>query len=128
LTGTAYGPVTVTATATGVSVQAYVMFNDPTLPATINLTHTPYQGLQADPAGVTVSAAVRDGNGNLIANGTVVNFASNGGTLASASTTAGGVATVNLVSGVMGTIRVTSSVASVKGTISGTDDITFMLP
>jgi adhesin/invasin len=67
----------------------------------------------------TVTATVRDVNGNPVGAGIVVAFSTTLGTIeASATTTAGGSAQVKLSSGIVaGTARVTATVGTVRGTI-----------
>jgi len=67
----------------------------------------------------TVTATVRDVNGNPVGAGIVVAFSTTLGTIeASATTTAGGSAQVKLSSGIVaGTARVTATVGAVRGTI-----------
>ena len=125
ITSSVYTSSTITATVDGKSSSTKILFDDPSLPATISLANSLSQSIVG--RNVSIIANVKNGTGGPVADGTTVNFATTGGILsAQTATTSGGVATVVLTSASLGTITVTGSVTNVKGTISGSGNISFV--
>lgn len=115
------GNVVITATVDGISTTKSIQISNQASAATV--------ALAANPTGVTVggttvvSATVRDSAGNLMANGTSVNFTvDNGalGTLASSATTTNGIAQVTFSAGTVqtGTANITATSGSATGAIA----------
>lgn len=85
---------------------------DPNAPATLTVTSSAASRLVSDPP-VTVTANVRKADGTPVATGTVVAFASTGGTLSAVTTTnASGNATASLTSASKGSFIVTATVGA----------------
>lgn len=115
------GNVTITATVDGKTSAKSIQISNQASAATVSLT--------ANPVGVTVggttvvSATVRDSAGNLMPNGTSVNFTvDNGalGTVVSSATTTNGIAQVTFSAGTTqtGTANITATSGSATGTIA----------
>lgn len=115
------GNVVITATVDGISATKSIQISNQASASTVSLT--------ANPAGVTVggttvvSATVRDSGGNLMPNGTSVNFTvDNGalGTVLSSATTTNGIAQVTFSAGTTqtGTANITATSGSATGSVA----------
>jgi parallel beta-helix repeat protein len=119
LSSTVAGVATVTATVGSLSATAQVTFT-PGAPFTLTLTAVP----STLPAGSSsaLTATVTDQFGNLVANGAVVSFTTDLGSVSPVTaTTVGGVATATLSSTISGVATVTATV----GSLSATAQVTF---
>jgi adhesin/invasin len=109
------GSATVTATAGLLigNVVAITYIADPNAPGAISIVANPTT-LFAGQGSSTITATVTPaGVGGVIADGTVVTFATTVGTITASATTTGGVATATLTSAVAGTASVTATVAGI---------------
>jgi adhesin/invasin len=111
----AVGSATVTATAGLLigNVVAVTYILDPNAPGSVTITSTPASTFVNQSVVITATVAPA-GVGGVIADGTVVTFASTLGTFSAVTTTTGGVATATLNAGVTaGTASVTASAAGI---------------
>jgi parallel beta-helix repeat protein len=114
LNSTVAGVATVTATVNSLSATALVTFT-PGAPFTLTLTATPATLPVGNSSALTATAT--DQYGNAVADGTVVSFTTDLGSVSPVTaTTVGGVATATLSSTISGVATVTATVGSLSAT------------
>lgn len=108
------GSATVTATAGLLvgNVVAITYIADPNAPGAVTITANPASTFVNQPVTITATVAPA-GVGGVIADGTVVTFASTLGTFTNVTTTTGGVATATFTSATAGTASITASASGV---------------